>query len=78
VRLLSQDFIKVIVIASIIAVPIAWYTMESWLSNYTVRITQSVYVFAFPVITILIVALVIVSLQTFKVAQTNPVDTLKE
>lgn len=78
VRLLSQDFIKVIVIASLIAVPIAWYTMESWLSNYTVRITQSVYVFAFPVITILIVALVIVSLQTFKVAQSNPVDALRD
>lgn len=78
VQLLSRDFVRVIIIASLIALPIAWYAMEQWLSNYAIRIDLNVWIFILPMIAMLLIALFTASLQTIKVAQTNPVDTLKE
>jgi putative ABC transport system permease protein len=78
VRLLSQDFVKVVMIASIVAIPLAWFAMEAWLANYAVRVTLSAWMFMLPVAIILFIALITVSFQTMKTAFSNPVNALKQ
>ncbi|MDH4057271.1 MAG: ABC transporter permease [Cyclobacteriaceae bacterium] len=78
VRLLSQDFMKVVLIASLLALPIAYFAMEKWLSNYSVRIDLSVWIFTLPILIILIIALATVSFQTIKTAIANPTNSLRQ
>jgi putative ABC transport system permease protein len=78
VGLLSQDFIKVVMIAALVALPVAYWAMNEWLSNYEVRINLNAWVFIIPVMMILLLALVTVSFQTFKTAISNPTDSLKQ
>jgi ABC-type antimicrobial peptide transport system permease subunit len=75
--LLSKDFIKLVVIAIIIALPISVYTLNSWLNNYEFRITLSWWVFAFAGVITLFIALATVSYQAIKAAMANPVKSLK-
>ena len=77
VRLLIQDFIKLVMIAGIIAIPFAYFAMEGWLSNFAVRISINVWVFVVPLIATLVISVLTVSVQTIKAAHTNPVDTLR-
>jgi putative ABC transport system permease protein len=78
VHLLSKDFIKVVMIATLLALPVAYYAVEQWLSGYAVRIPLTGFIFAIPVIVILLVALFTVSFQTVKTALENPVNSLKQ
>jgi putative ABC transport system permease protein len=78
VGLLSQDFIKVVMIAALVALPVAYWAMNEWLSNYEVRINLHAWMFAIPVVMILFLALITVSFQTFKTAIANPTDSLKQ
>ena len=77
VQLLSKDFVKLVVIAFIIAVPAGWFFMNKWLQDFVYRIHMSWWIFALAGITVLIVALVTVSFQAIKAALTNPVKSLK-
>jgi putative ABC transport system permease protein len=77
VKLLSASFAGTVVIAALIAVPISHVTMNEWLSGYAVRITLSPWVFIVAVIAVLVLAMITVSIQTFKTAISNPVDSLK-
>src|SRR5918993_1405138 len=76
VRLLSLNFAKTVIAAALIALPIAYFIMEQWLSNYFVRISLNVWIFVFAVAIILLLAIVTVSFQTVKSAIANPVDSL--
>ena len=78
VRLLSQDFAKVVMIAALVAMPVAYFALEEWLSNYEVRIGLSAWVFILPVFLILLLALATVSFQTLRTALTNPTNSLKQ
>ena len=78
VRLLSLDFAKTVFTAALIALPIAYFAMEEWLSNYTVRISLNAWVFALAVVAILVLAMVTVSFQTIKTAVDNPTNSLKQ
>ncbi len=78
VRLLSADFIKVVLIASALAVPIAYVAMSRWLLSYAVRVDLGLWIFALPVIIVLLIALITVSFQTIKTALMNPSDVLGE
>jgi putative ABC transport system permease protein len=78
VRLLSMDFGRTIILAALIALPIAYLAMESWLSNYFVRINLNAWIFIFAVAVILLLAVVTVSFQTIKTAIANPTDALKQ
>ncbi|HYI76595.1 MAG TPA: FtsX-like permease family protein, partial [Chryseolinea sp.] len=78
VRLLSLNFAKTVIAAALIALPIAYFIMEQWLSNYFVRISLNVWIFVFAVAIILLLAIVTVSFQTVKSAIANPVDSLKQ
>ena len=77
VSLLSRDLISLVLIASAIALPSAYFLMEDWLSNYAVRIDLNAWVFVVPLILILLISMLTVSFQTFKAAQTNASETLK-
>ena len=75
--LLSKDFTKLVLIASVIAVPIAWWLMSKWLQSFAYRISISIWVFVIAGITALIIALITVSFQSIKAAIANPVNSLR-
>lgn len=75
--LLSKDYIKLILIALAIAIPIANYFIIDWLENFSFRIELNWWLFAIPSMLILIIALLSVSGQTVKAARQNPVDSLR-
>ena len=77
VGLLSKSFLALIVIASLIAFPIAWWAMNNWLKDFPYRIMISWWMFAVAIIAALAIALLTVSFQSIKAALTNPVKSLR-
>lgn len=77
VTMLSKDFAKLILIASLIAFPIAWWAMHKWLQSFAYRITISWWVFIVAGITALVIALLTVSFQAIRAALANPVKSLR-
>ena len=77
VSMLSITFLKPVLIASLIAFPIAWWAMNSWLQDFEYRVTISWWVFALAGIAALFIALVTVSFQSIKAATINPVKNLR-
>ena len=77
VLLLSRDFLKLVIIAIIIATPIAWYFMQQWLQDYAYRIHISWWIFALAGLLALLIALATVSYQAIKAARANPVKNLR-
>lgn len=75
--LLSKDFLQLILIAFIIAVPLTWWSMHQWLKNYVFRIEISFWLFAMVGLGILLLALAVVSINTLKVAMSNPIKSLR-
>lgn len=76
-RLLSAEFVLLVLLSSIIAAPIAYYYLNSWLANYDYRITISWKVFALSSAIALLITLVTVSFQAIKAARANPVTSLR-
>jgi ABC-type antimicrobial peptide transport system permease subunit len=76
-RLLSGDFLKLVLVAVIMAVPFAWYTSNQWLQNYAYRIELSWKAFAMVGLVVLAIALLTISLQAIKAAMANPVKSLR-
>ena len=77
VNMLTKDFIKLVVIAIIIASPLAWLSMHSWLQGYAYRINISWWIMAMAGGSAIIIAFITVSFQSIKAALTNPVKSLK-
>jgi putative ABC transport system permease protein len=75
--LLNKDFIKLVLIANVIAFPLGYVIISRWLSHYDFRVTLSAVPFALALSLSLLIAILTVSLQSFKVAKANPVDALK-
>ena len=75
--LISKDFVKLVLIASIIAFPIAWFSMNKWLEDFAFRIHIAWWVFAAAAVLALVIALVTVSAQALKAAMSNPVKSLR-
>jgi len=78
VQLLSKDFIKLVLIAIILAAPIAWWAMNLWLQDFAYRIDVQWWMFAAAGILAVFIALVTVSFQAIKAAIVNPVDSLRD
>src|SRR5699024_214513 len=78
VGLLNKDFLKLVIIGFIIAVPIGWYGMHRWLQNFAYKITMSWWIFFLAGGIALIIALATVSWQSVRAALANPVDSLKQ
>lgn len=77
VVLLSKEFVKWVLIANVIAWPLAYYIMNNWLNNFAYRSSMSVWIFAASGILALAIALLTVSFHAFKAATANPVDALR-
>ncbi|HZY81313.1 MAG TPA: ABC transporter permease [Cyclobacteriaceae bacterium] len=77
VSLLSFDFIKLVLVATLLSLPLAWYAMDGWLASYPYRITLGWLVFAVPVVLILVIAALTISAQVLKTAMADPARTLK-
>lgn len=77
VRLLSKDFVKLVLIAFVIATPIAWYAMHKWLEDFAYRIDLTWWMFLLAGLAAVFIALVTVSFHAVKAALTNPVKNLR-
>jgi putative ABC transport system permease protein len=77
VFILSKDFMKLVLIAALIAFPVAWYAMHNWLDDFAYRIEMSWVVFVLAGIIAGIVAFATISLQAVKAAVANPVKSLR-
>jgi putative ABC transport system permease protein len=77
VGLLSKDFIRLIIIALVIAAPLAWYFMNNWLQSYAYRIDLHWLVFAVTGAFAIVIAIATVSIQAVKAAMANPVESLR-
>lgn len=75
--LLSKEFLKLVLLAFFIALPISWYFMHKWLKEFDYRITMSWWIFALAGILALGISLLTVSYQAIKAASANPVKSLK-
>ncbi|MFI5162192.1 MAG: ABC transporter permease [Sphingobacteriales bacterium] len=75
--LLSSDFIKLVLIAIIIASPIAWWAMNKWLEDFAYKTPVSWWIFALSGVVAIAIALITVSFQSIKAALMNPVKSLK-
>ncbi|MEP6927756.1 MAG: FtsX-like permease family protein [Ginsengibacter sp.] len=77
VQLLSKDFLKLVLVAIIIATPIAWWAMNKWLEAFAYRITITWWMFAIAGLVAIFIALFTVSFQAIKAAIVNPVKSLR-
>jgi putative ABC transport system permease protein len=75
--LLSKDFVKLVLIASVIAFPLAWWVMNKWLQDFSYRVSISWWIFLIAGAAALVVALMTVSFQAIKAAIANPVKSLR-
>lgn len=75
--LISKDFLRLILIAFVIGIPIAGFIMSYWLESFAYRIPIGWWIFAFSGILALIIAMLTISFQALKAALANPVNTLR-
>ena len=77
IGLLSKDFLKLVLLAFLIASPLAWYAMHRWLEGFAYHMDISVWIFAWAGGIALVIALLTVSYQAIKAALTNPIHSLR-
>jgi putative ABC transport system permease protein len=77
VTMLSKDFVKLVLIAAIIAIPIAWWGISKWLQDFAFRVHLSWWVFVIAGIGAIAIALATISFQAIRAAVTNPVKNLR-
>ena len=77
VRLLSKEFVILVIVASAIAFPVAWWALQKWLQDFTYRINIPLLAFIGAAILTLIVALLTVGFHAVKAALSNPVKALR-
>jgi len=75
--MLSKDFLKYVIIATLIAWPLAWFTVHAWLQDYAYRIQISWWIFILAGLVACLIALVTISFQAIKSALANPVKSLR-
>jgi putative ABC transport system permease protein len=77
VRLLSKDFLKLVGISFVIAAPLSWWIMNSWLKDFAYRIPLEWWIIGLAGFIALLIALTTVSFQAIKAAIANPVNSLR-
>ncbi len=75
--MLSGDFLKLVLLACFISIPVAWYAMNKWLQNFAYRINVSWWMFGVAGLIVILIALLTVSFQAIKAAFANPVKSLR-
>ena len=77
VQILSGDFLKLVILSLLIAMPLAWILINKWLEKYPYRIEIGWQIFTVAGLTVVIIALLTVSFQSIKAAIANPVNSLR-
>ena len=77
VSLLSKDFIALVIVAFLIALPLAWWAMNNWLQDFVYRTSLSWWVFAVTGAGMILIAMFILSIRTIKSAIENPVKSFR-
>ena len=77
IRLFSRNFLKLIGIAILLAIPVSYYGMEEWLNGYASRIAVSWFLFILPAVVLIIVALGTIAIQAQRAARKNPIVALR-
>jgi putative ABC transport system permease protein len=75
--ILNKDFLRWVLIAFVLACPFGWYAMNKWLENFAYKTTLSWWIFVIAGVLALVIALLTVSLQSYKAATQNPVEALR-
>jgi len=76
-KLLSKEFLKLVLVAIAVSIPIAWYTMSEWLQNFAYHVELRAWMFVLSGLVAALIAMVTVSFQSIKAALTNPVNSLR-
>ena len=76
-KMLSKDFLRLVIIAIIIASPVAWWVMSKWLEDFAYRVNISWWIFVVAGALALLIAMLTVSLQAIKAAIANPIRSLR-
>jgi ABC-type antimicrobial peptide transport system permease subunit len=76
-QLLSKDFVMLVLIASAIAIPVAWYFMNEWLKSYQYKISIGLGIFVSVVLLSIVITLITVSSQAIRAALANPAKNLR-
>jgi putative ABC transport system permease protein len=74
---LSADIVKMVVLSSLIAMPMAYYLASEWLKDYPYKDTTEWWQFVLPLVILLLLAIFSVSAQILKLSQTNPVESIR-
>jgi putative ABC transport system permease protein len=77
VAMLSKDFIRLIIIAILISLPIAWFSMQKWLQDFAYRVNIHWWILVIAGSLALLIAFITISFQSLKAANTNPVKSLR-
>jgi putative ABC transport system permease protein len=77
VLMLSKDFLKLVLIAAVIAIPVAWFFMHKWLEDFAYRININWWIFVLSALAAIIIAMATISLQVVRAAIANPVKSLR-
>jgi putative ABC transport system permease protein len=77
VSLLSKEFLRLVLLAFIIASPLAWWAMNKWLEDFAYRTNFSWWIFALSGISMFVIAFLTLSIQTIRSAVVNPVKSLR-
>ena len=77
VKMLSKDFLMLVSISIVIAVPIAWFGMYKWLQEFAFRMDMSIWIFVAAGVVALLIAFITVSFQAIKAALMNPIKSLR-
>jgi putative ABC transport system permease protein len=77
VAMLSKDFLKLVIIAALIAFPLVWWAMNDWLNGFAYHIKMSADIFFIAAFSIILITLLTISFQSIKAATANPVKSLK-
>jgi putative ABC transport system permease protein len=75
--MVSKDYILLMLVAIVLSVPLAWWIMAEWLSDFAYRISLTWWIFAIPSLAVITIAMITVSIHTLKAARTNPVKSLR-
>jgi putative ABC transport system permease protein len=76
-RLISNEFLKLVFIAFVVAIPLTWFLMDQWLRNYSFHIAINIWVFVIVGVSLMALTFLIVLLNTLKAAKRNPVKNLR-
>jgi putative ABC transport system permease protein len=77
IQLLSTEFVLLVIIANMLAWPVAWYGANQWLSKFAYRIDVDMISFVKTIVVILLVTIATVGVQAMRAAISNPVDSLR-